>query len=174
MSRNAKALRDWLCRWRDWSETADQSEEGWQSTYPQWDQLYQSAVTLMVQPDLAPEEIELLATCWAMSDEDEDFADYAKSHLEECLPAVICLADSPQPTTRWQVFEVLGCAGGKGEQILRRGLKDPDAYCRRRALGSLARLRISDLADVAASFAEDPDPYMQILVKEIADESRKL
>jgi len=79
---------------------------------------------------------------------------------------------SVYPDTRWQVYSVLGFAGPKAENLLRRGLQDSDNYCRRRAILSLARLQPKDARLIADPLVRDTDPYIRQASIEIARVSK--
>lgn len=115
----------------------------------------------MVEPSLTEEEIKNVELCWSISEETEDMADFAREHIERCRQPLSLLAQSSFPQVRWQVYSVLGSAGSGAEGLLRAGLEDPDAYCRRQAILALARLRPPDAGALADRFAEDQDPYIR-------------
>ncbi len=154
-------LRGLVRDWERWAAGANKSEDGWQSDYPAWDALMEAATAAMVRPSPTPEELEDIARCWAISEECERLADYAKDHIDRCWETLRYLVHSRYTEARWQAYEVLGRAGPQAEDLLRVGLADPDAYCRRRALLSLARLRPADAKQLAARFLQDADPYMR-------------
>jgi HEAT repeat protein len=115
----------------------------------------------MMRDDLSPETFAILAECWSISQEDEELLSFASDHLDSCWSTLQALAGSSLQGCRWQVYEALAGAGQPAEGVLRQGLSDQDAYARRRALLSLAKLRPSDAHDLARRFTKDPDPYMR-------------
>jgi hypothetical protein len=148
--------------WKDWSAAADQSENGWQSDFYNWKPLMEMAVAAMTDPFSHSVQTEKnIEFCWNISEETEDLADYASDHIKECMPILRTLCLSSYPTVRWQVYSVLSKAGEEGEELLRRGLNDPDPYCRRRALSSLALLHPKDAKEIANRFKNDNDPYIR-------------
>lgn len=163
-------LTDICADWQRWALTADKSENGWESDFPRWQELIRCAKESMVDycragPLLCLPEIEL---CWAISEEEEELSDFAQSNLDQCWNVVCDLASSERSEVRWQVYKVLGAAGVRGEALLRRGLEDPDAYSRRRALLSLAALRPGDADKLAEKYAKDSDRYMRLAAVDLA------
>jgi hypothetical protein len=147
--------------WQQWASTASQQESGWESEFPGWGELMEAAKAVMLGPSPTGQELMDVALCWAISEESELLADFAKEHIEECLPVVEFIATAPSPRARWQALEALGFAGERGSKLLRKGLQDEDPYCRRRALLSLSRLRPHDARAIAEHYSHDPDPYMR-------------
>jgi HEAT repeats len=162
-----------FAEWKQWSVTADRSEDGWESDFPQWQALIEAAIGMMTQDELAPQASAILAECWAASQEDEELLTFASEHLDDCWPTLQALAQSSLPGCRWQVYEAVAGAGRPAEDILRQGLSDQDPYARRRALLSLARLQPSDAHIIAERFTKDPDPYMRQAAIEMALASTK-
>ena len=103
---------------------AENKMDGWQSDYPAWHELITAASHTMRQSDPSPQMIKDVAFCWAISEEDEPLADYAKTHMQECWPILYHLVRSPYPETRWQVYDALSVAGSIAEDLLREGLTD--------------------------------------------------
>ena len=126
-----------------------------------------AAASLMTRSDLTEEDIQILETCWQMSEEDEDLADYAKTNLASCWQTLIRLIASRLPEVRWQVYDVLGEGGNKAERWLRQGLDDENSYCRRRAILSVAKVAPQDAKTIAARFVNDPDPYIRQVASEL-------
>ena len=147
--------------WKSWRSTADQSEEGWESDFPRWQALLDAARHTMMQTELTTEMVATLAECWSADQEDEELLQFAADHPRDCWAALQSLAKSNLPGCRWQVYEAVASMGAPAEPMLRLGLADPDAYARRRALLSLARLRPADARLIAEMFLKDPDPYMR-------------
>ncbi len=147
--------------WEEWAATADQRDEGWQEDYPRWRLLMDAAAQKMTQPSPSPEDVDYIDKCWGISEEGECLADYARAHVERCWNVLCLLTESKRSDTRWQAYDVLSGAGRKVETLLRKGLSDPDDYCRRRALLSLARLSPTDAKEIADRFSRHEDPYIR-------------
>lgn len=147
--------------WKRWCIDADRSEDGWESDFPRWQTLIEVASHTMTQGEISPEIAAILAECWSASQEDEELLTFVREHLNECWATLQVLARSSLPGCRWQVYEAVAGVGRLAEDMLRRGLSDEDAYARRRALLSLARIRPSDAHAIAERFTKDPDPYMR-------------
>ncbi len=128
----------------------------------------QAAKLAMLDLFPSPSDLKLVEQCWAISEEGEDLADYARDHIEECWVALTSLSTSTDATVRWQVYAVLGSAGSRAEGILRKGTEDTDAYCRRRALLSLAAIRPDDLEQLLGISLQDEDAYVRQVATEIA------
>jgi hypothetical protein len=154
-------LRDFCKDWERWAASADKTEQGWPSDYPNWASLINAAISSMVQLSLREDELTDIEMCWNISEETEELADYAREHIIECWETLHHLKESSYPNVRWQVFDVLSAAGCKAEGLLREGLEDDDPYCRRRAILSLARLRPKDARQIAERFSQDEDPYIR-------------
>ena len=149
--------------WEAWAITADQSDDGWQEDYPRprWRLLMDAAICEMTQQFPNRENILYVDKCWAISEEGGHLADYAKCHIDLCWDVLCLLTESAYSSTRWQVYDVLSCAGRKAENLLRKGLQDPDDYCKRRALISLARLNPHDAKEITERFCKHECPYMR-------------
>lgn len=147
--------------WEEWAETADQSEDGWEVDYPRWRLLMDAAIQKMTLQSPSQEDVRYIDKCWAISNEGEDLADYARANVEQCWTVLCLLTESKREDTRWQVYDALSCAGRKAETLLRKGLSDPDDYCKRRALLSLARLSPKDAKEIADRFSRHEDPYIR-------------
>ena len=152
-------LRDW----ERWSETADRSDDGWQTDYPQMGGLVVVAEGLMVGAALDEAALRDLDLCWAITEEDELLADFAREQLDRSWSVLRWLIAHGQRDTRWQVAAALGDATSNMEAkaLLRAALDDPDAYYRRRALASLARFAPRDARKLAERFLPDTDPYLR-------------
>jgi hypothetical protein len=60
MNSNSTSLKNLLAKWSSWSETADKSENGWQSDFPEWQSLILTAEKLMEQSDLSEDEFQMV------------------------------------------------------------------------------------------------------------------
>lgn len=157
-----------LCqRWREWAKSADKSENGWQSDFPEWDKLMAVAQSIMSRVQLDPDDLSNLELCWSISEENEEMAGYAAEHIDECWSTIARLIRSSNPAVRWQVYSVLGSAGRRSEPLLLKALEDQDSYCRRRAILSLAQIRPSNAKEIAARFGDDEDPYIRQAAQEL-------
>jgi hypothetical protein len=165
-------LRDQYNKWKEWSLTADTSEDGWQSRYPAWAVLMQTAMSAMSQPRLSVEQLEDIEQCWLISEETEDMASFAKDHISQTWKSLCRLSESKYPEVRWQVYDALSSAGSKSEPLLRRGIEDSDPYARRRAILSLARLNPIDAEQLTKRFIDDDDPYIRQAALAIAYSSK--
>lgn len=155
------SLQKYCSDWKKWAKTANRSLEGWQSDYQKWELLMNAAKRAMTNPDISGDELRLLEFCWAISEETEDLADYAKDNIDQCWEILSKLLESEDKDVRWQVYATLSVAGHKAEDILKKGLNDVDPYCRRRALISLAYVVPNDAKEIAEKFIYDDDPYIR-------------
>lgn len=158
--------------WENWAITADQNDDGWQEDYPEWRLLMDAAIYEMTQQFPNREDIQYIDKCWAISEEGEHLADYARTHINLCWDVLCLLTESAYSSTRWQVYDVLSCAGQKAENLLKKGLQDPDDYCKRRALISLARLYPNDAKEIAGQFCRHEAPYIRQAAFEMAIASK--
>lgn len=147
--------------WEEWSFTADQSDDGWQEDYPKWKLLMDAAIYEITRQSLNRELIQYIDKCWNISKEGEHLADYARNHINQCWNVLCLLTESEYTDTRWQVYDVLSYAGQKAENLFKKGLQDPDDYCKRRAILSLARLNPNDAKEITDRFCQHQDPYIR-------------
>jgi HEAT repeat protein len=164
-------------KFRAWAVSADQTDPGWQSDFPEWTRLLDSAKAVMRSGPLTNATVELLAECWAASEELEELHDYAVDHIDECWPAVKLLTTSDLFDCRWQAYDAAAAAGSEAESTLRQGLQDPVEYVRRRALVALARLGPRDAKEIAEPLLQDPNPHTRqaaiVMVMVAGDEQFK-
>lgn len=148
-----------------WAASADRSSAGWEGYFPHWLELVREAEEVMAgehQSDLA---LSLLGRCWALSEEDETCADWARGHLQDAhiRELVRRLTASAERRTRWQACDVLGdlpALDARTQDALEAGIADEDPYVRRRAF--LALLRHNGGVDIQPYFRQmlsDPDSY---------------
>lgn len=156
------SLPELLRAWEEWAERVPRAVDGWESGFPRWEDLMSATVSTMKTGTMTSKMLDGIERCWAISEETEDLADFAKDNVTTSLPYLCFLAGSESPAVRWQVYEALSTAGKSGEPLLRRGLKDVDAYARRRAILSLATLRPSDARDLAEAYMQSDDPYIRL------------
>jgi hypothetical protein len=147
--------------WREWAKEANRLEDGWQSSFTYWMDLIATAKRVMLKDELTSQELNELEFCWSISEETEDLVDFAIEHVKKVWEILEILANSKDKNVRWQIYCVFGEVGGKSESLLRDGLKDPDPYCRRRALLALAKLEPIDADQIAERFVDDEDPYLR-------------
>lgn len=160
-------------QWSDWSTTADKSENGWESDFPRWRELINSAQAAMVSFPTGNVSLSSLAEAWRISEETEELATFSAANASDTSDALLELATSPHPSVRYQVYSVLPRLREKGELVLRRALGDPDSYCRRRALLALATLAPPDAENLAVTAARNDDPYIRLAAIEIAAKSQR-
>lgn len=155
--------------WKAWAETADQTEPGWQADFPGWKRLMSSAGESLMARDPEGAELAVLAECFAASEENEELLELCRPVVADCLPSLEALSNSPIASCRWQVYEALSTAGPAGEPTLRKGLRDPDLYARRRAILALAKHHPKDARALADGFLVDRDPYTRQAALELVD-----
>jgi hypothetical protein len=160
-------LRDLTTAWQRWADTADTTENGWESDFPGWPQLMAGAKSAMQNPAALEETFSDLELCWEISEESEELSEFARAHLVNCWRCVEQLATSQRPTVRWQAYDVASFAGQAGERMLRNALQDTDSYCLRRALLGLARLSPKDAQSIARPFLSHSDPYVVRAAQEL-------
>jgi hypothetical protein len=167
MSVSYTQLKQIISEWQRWAASADQSEDGWQSSFPDWKEMMRLAAAIMCRAALDEETFRLLEFCWEISEEDETMADHAKDCGEKCRPVLRRLARSRASTVRWQVFDVVGSLEKPEINLLVAGLNDADAYCRRRALLALARADHLEAKKQAIRFTNDSDPQTKRIAREL-------
>lgn len=149
-------LHDEIIAWKTWAKTADQSQDGWESFYPNWRALMSIACDTMSQANLSSNELELVSFCWSISEETEDLADVVRAAPNQYLCVITELATDSNAQARWQALDVCDRIGAVGEAILEGSLADADPYCRRRAALALLRVRPND-ADIIRQLCRDDD-----------------
>lgn len=154
-------LQELVEAWQAWAVTADRTEEGWQSDFPGWAALIEEAARTMCQGNVDALTLNLLAECWAASEEGEELLEHVRDRIDDCWQVVDALARSELPACRWQIYEAAASGGSRAEVLLRNGLHDSDPYARRRAVLALARLRPDDARTLAESLIIDPEPYVR-------------
>ena len=157
--------------WQAWAPTADQSEDGWQSDFPDWRILMALACDAMRDAELQSVHLMQIEQCWAWSEETEDLLDCAVDAIDICWPVLTRLVRSDAASVRWQVYAALAAGGPGAKAYLRAGLDDSDGYCRRRALLALAQLEPGDAADLQRRFRNDSDPYMRQVAASLTQSS---
>lgn len=167
-----KSDLSWLyAQWEAWASTAPREEDGWESDFPDWPALMSAASGCMSSDSLDPETLKRVERCWALSEESEELCAFAGAHIEQCWTTVEALASSPDPRVRWQAYAAAAAKGQRAEGLLRRGLADPDPYCRRRAILALGSLAPNDAEDLTKRFIADGDPYIRQASIELARSS---
>lgn len=153
-------LKELFQEWDDWSQTADRSEDGWQSDFPGWNELISLAERRMAD-EPTPEEIEIIARCWEISEETEELLDFAKNNTSKCWRTIEALVKEGGASARWQAYVAAAAGGTLAESLLRNALNDPDPYARRRGALALARLKPTDSRHIAETLLIDEDPYLR-------------
>lgn len=160
-------LSEWLQRWAAWSGGADRAENGWQSDFPEWDVLLGACKRAMMSEN-SLSQLEDIARCWALSEEDEELAEYARSRLNSVAQIVAALSSHPDPDVRWQAIDVIGDSDdGWAADVLRRGFTDEESYVRQRSFLAFARRRSVDMALIDAVL-RDESPHVRRVAWELA------
>ena len=133
-----RRLESLLQQYDLWAAEADRSEDGWESDFPQWKELIQNAEQVMAQSHLSEHALFLMGRCWAISNECEECAYWAREHLQEShvRETVRRLTASTEADARWQAYDMLGSSlafDNKVQPILEAGMADENPYVRRRA-----------------------------------------
>jgi len=147
-----------------WAITADRTEDGWESDFPEWRELMQEAEQVMAAGTQDSSSLLLLGRCWAISEEDETCADWAREHMKESpVRAMVCrLAFCADPRTRWQACAVLGSyfpLDGEAVRVLENCFTDEDSYVRRRAFLALENHGGIDRQPYLRQMLSDEDAY---------------
>ena len=127
-----------LTKFDQWAASADRSDDGWESDFPQWRELMRQAEQVMTQEHPSDRALSALGRCWALSHEDEVCADWAREHIHDgyVRDTVFRLTASTDPHTRWQAYDALNglqILDNETQDILEDGTKDENPYVRRRA-----------------------------------------
>jgi hypothetical protein len=161
-----------------WAATAERFEDGWQSDFPQWPELIRESEQVMAGVKQSEHALFLLGRCWAISEEDEDCADWARDHLAEghVRELVRRLAGSAERDTRWQAYDVLGDVPVLDAQTLGAlgaGIADEDPYVRRRAFLALRRHPEIDARPYVVQMLADTDSHNRsVAAQKTADRNK--
>jgi hypothetical protein len=79
---NDDSLNSLVKRWKKWADSANKSEDGWQSLFPEWRNLILKASGLMARTELTDQDLQDLEFSWFISEEDEDMADHVKKEVD--------------------------------------------------------------------------------------------
>ncbi|MGI4788414.1 MAG: HEAT repeat domain-containing protein [Janthinobacterium lividum] len=147
-----------------WAASADRSDAGWESDFPQWRELMRQAEQIMAVKTQNEHSLFLLGRCWAISEENETCAYWAREHLEDAYAKHLVqqLTGSTERDTRWQAYDVLSdlpVLDSKTRNILETGIADTDAYVRRRAFSALLRHSEIDTQPYVIQMLTDSDIY---------------
>ncbi len=161
-----------------WAATTGRLEDGWQGYFPQCPELIRQAEQVMTRAKQSKHALFLLDRCWAISEEDEDCADWARDHLRDghVREMVRRLAGSAERNTRWQAYDVLGDVPVLDAQTLGAlvaGLADEDSYVRRRAFLALRRHPEIDARPYVVQMLADTDSHNRsVAAQETADRDK--
>lgn len=159
-----RELEERLKQFDLWAATADRAEDGWESDFPEWGELIQVAEQVMAVETQDSHTLLLLGRCWAISEEGETCADWAREHIQKpnVQEIVRRLTESVFPDTRWQAYDVfrdLKPLDTRTQTLLESGMEDEDPYVRRRAFLVLFDHSEIDRADYIARMLNDTDSY---------------
>jgi hypothetical protein len=156
--------------WKQWAQDTDRSEEGWETSFPRWAEVVTACKAVMLQPLHTPEIAQRVGFCWALDEEDEELADFARQAISRTLDLVLLLTQHEDPKTRWQAYDVLGSSDeSKAKRALWVGIRDLDPYVRRRALLAFTRKSQTVSVELVKIALEDPDPYIRRMALELAE-----
>lgn len=166
-----EALVSLLTDWDAWAAEADKTDDGWQSDYPHWTELMDTAIKAMEQPNI---NIATIERCWLLAEEDEWLADHVRKKPSQYIQLLTMLARSKYSGVRWQVYASLEEAGSPGIHILEAGTTDPDAYARRRAMLALAKAQpsIAFRKLNESKLSDDPDPSNRAVFAKLKELSK--
>lgn len=171
-----RRLEELLQQFDPWAASADRSEAGWESDFPQWPELIRDAEMVMAGEHQSEAALSLLGRCWALSEEAETCADWARDHLQDAhvRELVRRLAGHADLDTRWQACDVLGSLevlDDATRAALEKGMTDANAYVRRRAFLSLLRHREADIQPYILRMLADVDSYNRRIAAEEVTEA---
>ncbi len=155
-----------------WANTADKRESDWESDFPEWREIVLEAVQVMAQEHPSKHALLLLGRCWAITEECEDCAYWARENIQKphVQELVRHLTESVHSDTRWQAYDVfrdLHPLDVRTQALLELGTKDEDPYVRRRAFLALLHHPDIDHADCVSRMLTDADSYNRyVAVKE--------
>ena len=161
VERHIEAL---LTEFDRWAASADRQDDGWESDFPQWQELMQQAEQIMAQKQPSEQALFLLSRCWSLSEEDEDCADWAREHIDDrhVRSIIFRLTASPDPNTQWQAYDALNdlqILDGETQDVLEAGTKNASPYVRRRAFLVLFNHSKVDVQPYIEQMLMDADAY---------------
>ena len=169
-------LEDRLQQFDLWASQTDQSDDGWEGRFSLLQELEREAEQVMAEVDQSEHALFLLGRCWAITEEDETCADWAREHLQEEYVRVMVrrLVSDADPRTRWQACDVLGnllVLDAATLAVLEGALgDDKDPYVRRRAFSALTRhLGGVDSQPYVTQMLSDQDSYNRYVAVEHYD-----
>ena len=148
-----------------WAASEVHTDDDWEANFPDWSGLISEAETVMARETQSQRGLALISRCWAVSEEDETCADWAREHLqqEHVQQMIRQLTGSTDLRTRWQACDVLGSLlvlDTATITVLETALEDNDPYVRRRAFLALTRhLGGVDPQPYIRQMLSDPDSY---------------
>ena len=175
-----RGLENLLQQFDLWAASADQSDDGWESDFPQWPELIRDAERAMAGEAQSEHVLSLIGRCWSLSHEDETCADWARRQVQDVRVQELVrrLADDDDATTRWQACDVLGDQAVLDDVTrvaLEKGMTDENAYVRRRAFLSLLRHREGDVQPYVLRMLADASSYNRYVgVKVVTNDSATL
>jgi hypothetical protein len=124
------------------ARSANKMEDGWETDYSGWQALSTLVREAMLDPNVSTRDLDLVAFCWSLAEESEEFMRFASEHNHECIHVLRYLTHHGDPRVRWQAYAAITELLADNVRILEHGAADRDPYARRRALLSWARLRL--------------------------------
>jgi HEAT repeat protein len=158
---SCQKLERLYAEWKIWSLSANKDEDGWESDFPMWSDLMSAAMEAMGREDLSHEDLDVLAHCWAISEESEELREFAENNVDSCWPVLEVLTGSDSAACRWQAYVAAAKAGPRARKLLSNGIADSDSYVRRRCILSLASIASTEDRLLAETLISDPDPYIR-------------
>jgi hypothetical protein len=132
---SCQKLERLYAEWKTWSLSANKDEDGWESDFPMWSDLMSAASEAMGREDLSHEDLNVLAHCWAISEESEELREFAENNVDSCWPVLEVLTGSDSAACRWQAYVAAAKAGPRARKLLSNGIaSDPDPYIRQAAI----------------------------------------
>lgn len=156
-----------------WAVSADRSDDGWEGYFPQWMEMMREAEQVMAGEHQGERILSLLGRCWALSEEDETCADWARDHLQDhrVQEMVRRLASDADPNTQWQAYDVLGSLPSLDDGMraaLEAGMANENSYVRRRAFLVLLRHPEIDARPYIVQMLADADVFNLSAARSVA------
>lgn len=159
-----------------WAATADQSERGWPTDFPEFEATFAAATHAMRSAcEVVPsaEIVAAIARVWWMTEEAELMAEEAVAIGVQVVPLLQRLYAAGDSTTRWQVVTILpriADTGAAGLGLIRLGTQDPDDYVRRRSWLALAEAAPTHARALATeAMTSETDPHVLRVLSEIGE-----
>ncbi|KKQ34180.1 MAG: peptidase C14, caspase catalytic subunit p20 [candidate division WS6 bacterium GW2011_GWA2_37_6] len=161
-----------IINWKHWAKGASKEEDGWESDYPNWNNLISTTTDLIENSkQKSEEELKLIEFVLKVSEETEDLIPIIKINADKHKEMIQYLISSVHWEVRWQICECL--SNGNNEywkKFLISALDDKNEYVQRRALLALNNHDLNELEKIYIKkrFEDTKNKYISKIVTELS------